>query len=115
MIDPRTRRSDARWDQAECERQDASLTTGPTRQPFGRTSVYGTRVKTYLVKSCVWLLVSAACLKTDTTAKRNLGLAEVYNKHSVHCQLFLRRCCVKKTKIQPTEEAQRQVGGLPSR
>ena len=29
-------------------------TAGPTRQPFGRTSQYGTRVKRDLVKSRVW-------------------------------------------------------------
>ena len=36
---------------AESEKRDVSLTTGPTRRPFGRASIYGGRVKTYLVKS----------------------------------------------------------------
>ena len=42
---------------AECEKRADARTTGQTRGSFGRTSVYGTRVKTYLEKSSVRLLV----------------------------------------------------------
>ena len=51
-VDSKTSRSGRAWScQSDFERQDASLTTGPTGRPFGGTSVYGPRVKRDLVKS----------------------------------------------------------------
>ena len=97
-IDSKTSRSGRAWScQSDFERQDASLTTGPTGRPFGGTSVYGPRVKRDLVKSrerdfLNMLANSPRAVFSDFC---------VTNRHSVDVEAF---CIYSKSLVCPVEE-----------